>query len=268
MPNKKIWKQFKLGGKDFGIKLAIFIAIVGLWELTVTAFHISDKVFPSASSVGSDLLANVRDGTFLKHFRVTFVEMLAGFSIGSIGGFAIGVLVAELFWVRKLLYPYILAIQSIPFITLAPLFLIWFGFGISSKIALTVTIVFFPVLVNTVTGISNTDRSRINLLRAYSASPWQIFRRVKLPGALPYIFAGLEIAIVLSVIAAVISEFVGANAGLGHLIIVYNNQLNVPAQFSVFILFGVVGTCLKFMVQTIAEKVIFWQERPFKNIGL
>jgi NitT/TauT family transport system permease protein len=268
MPNKKPWKRLKQGGKNISIKLAIFVVIVGLWEFIVTAFHISDKVFPSASSVGSILLANVGDGTFLKHFRVTFVETLAGFSIGSIGGFVIGVLVAELYWVRKLLYPYILALQSIPVITLAPLFLIWFGFGISSKIALAVTIVFFPVLVNTVTGISYADRSRMNLLRAYSASPWQIFRRVKLPGALPYIFAGLEIAIVLSVIAAAISEFVGANAGLGYLIIVYNNQLDVSAQFSVLILFGIVGTCLKFMIQKIAEKVIFWQERPFKKIGM
>ncbi|MFD1039428.1 ABC transporter permease [Virgibacillus byunsanensis] len=259
MPSDEGRISVRWNARDIGLLLLTFVVIVALWEGIVRAFNISDNIFPTASDVGLYLFSNIVDGTFLSHFKVTFIETIGGFVIGSLGAIVLGVLVSEIRWINNLIYPYILATQAVPKVALAPLFLIWFGFGISSKIALAVTMVFFPVLVNTVTGLQNANESQIKLLQAYSASRWQILRRVKLPGSLPYIFAGLEIAIVLSIVAAVVSEFVGANAGLGYLIIIYNNQLNMAGQFSVLILLGVVGMALSALIQGISRKIVFWQ---------
>ncbi|KHF37970.1 hypothetical protein LQ50_24185 [Halalkalibacter okhensis] len=246
------------------MRILIFIAIITLWEGIVVLFGVSERIFPAPSSVWTILLANLTNGTFLNHFYITFIQSLIGFIIGSLAGVILAVFVSEFSLIRKLIYPYILGLQAVPIVALAPLFIIWFGFGMSSKIALTVTIVFFPVLINTVTGLENTNQSQVKLLKVYSASAWQIFRRVKLPNALPYIFAGLEIAIVLSVVGAVISEFVGSEAGLGYLIIIYNNQLNMAAQFAVLIVLGVLGILLSFMIKWLSKKMIFWQQ-PIQN---
>ncbi|WP_407270074.1 ABC transporter permease [Radiobacillus sp. PE A8.2] len=246
--------------KKLVINMVIFLVFVGIWQSYVTISNVSDTIFPSASSVGQFLYANIVDGTFLNHFWITFVEAILGFLIGSAGGILLAVFVAEIYWVKRLIHPYILASQAVPVIALAPLFIIWFGFGIPSKVALAVTIVFFPVLINTITGLENADKAQIKLLKAYSASGWQIFFRVKLPNALPYIFAGLEIAIVLSVIAAVVSEFMGAEGGLGYLIVIYNNQLNMAAQFSVFVLLAVIGIVFSYLIQLLTKKVVFWHE--------
>lgn len=259
MLNEKAAIHGRWNGKEIGLLILAFVVIIALWEGIVRVFNVSHTVFPTASDVGRYLFTNLIDGTFISHFKITFVETIGGFLIGSISGILLGVLVAEIRWINKLIYPYILATQAIPKVALAPLFLIWFGFGISSKIALAVTMVFFPVLINTVTGLDNVNKSQIKLMQAYSATPWQILRRVKLPSSLPYIFAGLEIAIVLSIVAAVVSEFVGANAGLGYLIIIYNNQLNLAGQFSVLILLGVVGMLLSFAIQALSRKTVFWQ---------
>jgi NitT/TauT family transport system permease protein len=253
---------------ELSLKILIFVSIIILWEGIVRGLNISQTVFPTVSDVWGILLSSLFDGILLKHFWVTLIESLSGFIIGSFSGIILAVLVVEISWVKKLIYPYIFAIQNIPIVALAPLFLIWFGFGTSSKIALVVAIVFFPVLVNTVNGLENADKSQVKLLRAYAAPPWQIFRRIKIPNSLPYVFAGIEIAIVLSVVAAVISEFVGSNAGLGYLIVMYNNQLNMAAQFAVLIVLGILGITLSFAVQKLTRKFVFWQDEFDKKIGL
>jgi NitT/TauT family transport system permease protein len=143
----------------------------------------------------------------LNDLAVTMREVLVGFFVGSVVGFLLALVISEFRPVRTIVYPYVIGLQSVPKTALAPMFLIWFGFGIESKVALVVSTVFFPVLINTLSGIERTDPDQLDMLRAYCGRRWRIFLRVKLPTALPPLFAGLELAIVLAVIAAVVSEF-------------------------------------------------------------
>src|SRR5690606_34953635 len=134
---------------------------------------------------------------------------------------------------ERTLYPYVVAFQTIPKVAIAPIIVIWFGYGISSKIVITATIAFFPALANTIAGLRATPPEQLELLVAYTATRWQVFWKVKVPQALPYIFVGLDVAIVLSIIGAIVGEFVGARAGLGYLIMQANFSMDMARTFAI-----------------------------------
>jgi NitT/TauT family transport system permease protein len=189
---------------------------------------------------------------------VTLKEVMIGFTLGSIVGFLLALVISEFQPVRTVVYPYIIAFQAVPKTALAPMFLIWFGFGIESKIALVVSSVFFPVLINTLSGIERTDPDQLDLLKAYCGRRWRVFIRVKLPSALPPLFAGLELGIVLSMISAVVAEFLGSLGGLGYRILTYNTSLDMAGQFAALTVLSVTGYLLHAIVRFIGHKVVFW----------
>jgi len=249
------------------VPAALAIAILVAWEATVHIRQVSAAIIPAPSAVWSALLRYSMDGTFLSHGWVTLQEIILGFVLGGIGGVVLGALIAEFKVLRATIYPYIIILQTIPKVALAPLFLIWFGFGMSSKILLAVSMTFFPVVVNTIQGIVSSDRKLIELLQVYGASTWDVFRQVKFPSALPAIFAGLEIAIVLSVIAAVISEFVGATKGLGFLILQFNARLDTASQFAALAILSALGYGLNVAVRYAHKRVVFWQSYNAEDQG-
>jgi NitT/TauT family transport system permease protein len=261
MLKKKTKGLRRRNSKVVVLQIITFLVFIGVWEWIVYYFDVSSAIFPSATSTISSFLTFFAEDNAAANLWTTFIETITGFILGSISGAVLGILVAEFHWIRKFIMSYIVALNSIPKMALAPLFLIWFGFGMTSKIMLVVVSTFFPVLINMVMGFSEVDESQIKLLRAYSSSSWHIFLRLKLPASLTYLFSGLEIGIVFAVIAAVVSEIIGSGKGLGFMMMDYIYKFQISKMFAVLSIISIMGYLLLLTVQFVSRKVVFWQER-------
>jgi len=173
-------------------------------------------------------------------------------------GLTLGTLIAEFRVVERILYPYLVALQTMPKIALAPVLLVWFGFGLGSKIAVAAVISLFPVLVNTIAGLKNCDSGRLDVLRALGASRWDCFRLVKLPNALPFVFSGLSAAVMFALTGALVGEFVGASAGLGYLIVQANSNMDIPQVFAILLILVLIGVAAFAAMQMARRKFLFW----------
>jgi NitT/TauT family transport system permease protein len=166
--------------------------------------------------------------------------------------------------VDRIVYPYVVAIQTVPKVAVAPLMIVWFGFGIESKVIIVAVTCMFPVLINTIVGMRATDSDRVNLVRAMCGSRMQIVRCIQLPSALPYIFAGLHTAIILAVIGAVVGEFVGAKSGIGVMILQVNFALDLAAVFALLLLLSLTGVCFNLLLRGIERRFCFWSGKATK----
>lgn len=236
------------------------VVLLVLWDRAVVHFQIPSTLLARPLDVLSELAYGLKTGTLLIHTWVTLQEVFYGFLVGALAGFALGALVAESTWTRLALYPFLVAFQMIPKVAIAPLFIIWLGYGVSSKVAFTASITFFPVVINTIAGLRSVDSEVLEMMRVFRATRWQAFYRVKLRFALPYLFASLEVAMVLSVIGAIVAEFVGATKGLGYLILQEMHQLETARVFAVLIVLSVVGIILSWVIRVIARAALFWHE--------
>jgi NitT/TauT family transport system permease protein len=238
----------------------VFVVFVGAWEWVVRAWNIPAFLVPAPSTVAGALARGVRSGLYLSNFWVTLCEALLGFVIAAAAGIMLGALIAQFRLAEQTFYPYLVALQTLPKIAIAPLIIVWFGFGISSKVIIAATVAFFPVLVNVIVGLKTIDPAKLDLMRSLRASRWQTFRLVTFPNALPFVFAGLDIAIVFSVLGAIVGEFVGAQKGLGNLILQFNFSLDIAGVFAVLILLSVMGVALHLIMQAVQKHIIFWAE--------
>lgn len=244
--------------REAALSVLLGLAVVGVWELVVRAFAVPEYVVPAPSAVFVALGRGLASGVYVTHLAYTLAEALLGFAIGSLIGLMLGAAIARSPRLERVLYPYVVGFQAMPKIAIAPLLIMWMGFGIWSKVAMAAMIAFFPMLVNVITGLRAADRDLIDLMRSLSASEWQIFRMVRLPNALPYIFAALDIAIVFSLLAAIVAEFVGAQVGMGHLILMMNFSLDVAGVFAILVILSVVGVALHMVVVKLQRRVVFW----------
>ena len=244
----------------------VLVVFVGVWEWAVRRFDVPAFIAPAPSAVLASLAGGLRSRLYLEHFGITLYETILGFLIASVFGIVCGAVIAQFRLVEQTVYPYLVALQTLPKIAIAPLIIVWFGFGISSKIIIAAMVGFFPVLVNVIVGLKTVDQSKLDLMRSLDATRWQTFRLVKFPNALPFVFAGLDIAIVFSVLGAIVGEFVGAQRGLGVLILQFNFNLDIAGVFAVLILLSVLGVALHLLMQAIQRRVIFWAE-PDQVIG-
>jgi NitT/TauT family transport system permease protein len=238
----------------------VFVIFVALWEWVVRAWNVPNFLVPAPSTVAGALGRGVRTGLYLTNFWITLFEALVGFVIAAVAGIVLGAIIAQFRLVERTFYPYLVALQTLPKIAIAPLIIVWFGFGISSKVIIAGTVAFFPVLVNVIVGLKTVDAAKLDLMRSLRASRWQTFRLVTFPNALPFVFAGLDIAIVFSVLGAIVGEFVGSQKGLGNLILQFNFSLDVAGVFAVLILLSVMGVALHLVMQAVQRHVIFWAE--------
>lgn len=236
----------------------ISVLILGAWEGLTRGFQIPPFIVPAPSAVIGALARGLHRGIYMSHFLHTLAETLLGFLLGSLVGLGLGALISRSPLLERTVYPYVVAFQTMPKIAIAPLLILWFGFGIWSKVAMASMIAFFPVMVNVITGLRAVDREVVELMRSFSASEWQIFRLVRFPTALPYLFAGLDIAIVFSLLATIVAEFVGSQVGMGNLILQMNFALDVAGVFAVLIILSALGVCLHLIVVRIQRRVIFW----------
>lgn len=194
---------------EIGLSLLLFVVLVTIWEAVVWIFGIPAIVLPTPTSIVQSLWANLSTERFYYHIGVTLWEVLAGFAIGTVMGLVVGISIGQWKILEKTIYPYVVGFQTVPKVAIAPLIIIWFGYGLTSKIVITALIVFFPICVSCIAGMNAAPRQQIEMLRSFTATRWQIFRIAKLQTALPYIFAGLDVAVVLAVIGAIVGEFIG-----------------------------------------------------------
>jgi NitT/TauT family transport system permease protein len=236
------------------------VACLGLllvaWQFIVTTTGISDFILPAPLEI---LKVTIRFfPQLLRHTWTTTAEILLGFAIGNVIAVAMAVAIVNSRIVERALYPLIIASQTIPKVALAPLFLIWFGSGLTPKVVITAIVCFFPTVVNTVQGLRATDERAIDLLRLVAASRRQVFVKLQFPSALPYFFAGLKISIALAVIGAIIGEWVGANSGLGYLIMYSTQTVRTDLMFAALLVVSVLGMVL-YLIAVLFERLFSWR---------
>jgi NitT/TauT family transport system permease protein len=240
------------------LAIILLMGFIGSWELIVRIFDVPNLILPAPSAIWLALLATVAKHGFWQHVGVTLAETLGGFALGSSTGFVIGALVAQLRLLERTLYLYIIAFQAIPKVAIAPILLIWFGYGMASKIVITATIAFFPLLANTITGLRAAPADQIEMLRGFTATPAEVFRMVRIPQALPYIMVGLDVAMVLSVTGAIVGEFVGSQQGIGYLILQRTSDMNMAAVFALLLVLAMIGIGLHLIIRVLQRRIVFW----------
>lgn len=234
------------------------IILLIVWEYGAALFQVPAYILPTPSAVAARIFEDFSSGLIYSHFWVTLVEVILGFVVATIVGVGIGTAVALVPILDRTIYPILLAFQAVPKVAIAPLLIIWFGYGVHSKVVMAALIAFFPILVNVIAGLKTTDSRRVLLMRALRAGPVQIYTKVRLPSMLPYLFAGLEVGIVFSLIGAIVGEFVGSSVGLGSLIIQRQAVVDVAGVFSVLFYLSVMGLVMSMGVKAIADRLTFW----------
>ncbi len=244
--------------RNASLRLLLMAALLAIWEGAVWALAIPPYLLPAPSKVFMGLVRGFASGLYFEHIGITVTETLAGFVLGCTLGFLLGAAVALSRRFEYFLYPIIVMFQAMPKVALAPLIIVWFGLGIGSKVVNAGLVCFFPLMINTIVGLRSADEDRVSLMRSLAASPLQVFWMLRLPGALPTIFAGLEIAMIFSLIGAIVAEFVGSESGLGMLIQSMNFSMDVAGQFSVLLILSAIGLVLNACVAAVRRRVIFW----------
>jgi NitT/TauT family transport system permease protein len=242
---------------------ALIILIIVLWAVAVEVFDVRSVIMPTPAAVWNSLVAGLavdptQPGSYYQHALVTLSEIVAGFGIGAIIGLVLALVLSQIRILERIIHPLVVGFQSVPKIAVAPLFIIWFGFGSESKIALVSLITFFPVLVAGLAGFKSVERERLDVMRSLGASRGQTFTKLVLPGSLPFLFTGLEISLVHAMTATIVAEFLAGRSGLGVLIVQMQQVLDTAAIFSVLVILGVMGWVLVLILATIRKKLVFW----------
>ncbi|MPZ51403.1 MAG: ABC transporter permease subunit [Acidimicrobiia bacterium] len=246
--------------------LAAILIVAG--ELLVMNGVLNEIIVPRPTHVFTALIDTLSEGFFYSHLWVTTSEVLIGFVLGTIIGFSIGAALGISKRARAISYPYIVAFQGLPKIVLAPVFITIFGFGIESKVVMAIAISFFPVLINTMAGLTGVDPQARRLMRSLNASDWHIFTKLSLPSSLPMIFAGVKTGLTLSLVGAIVGEFVGAEKGLGYLLDVYSYQLEIPRVWAITAILAIIGVILFLAIEWVDRKIVFWQSRREMSAGM
>jgi putative hydroxymethylpyrimidine transport system permease protein len=245
------------------LPVLLLAALLGAWQIAASngaiasALNIESYLVPSPAEIGESLWDN--RVLLAENAWVTLREVVLGFACAIVAGLAIAVGLHLSETLRRASYPLLIVSQTIPIIAIAPILLIWFGFGIGPKLALVGLVCFFPIVVNTLDGLRASDPEAAKLMRSLDASRWQILRRVELPGALPYVFSGARIAAVFTTIGAVFGEWAGSSAGLGHLMLQDNAQLETARVFAAFAVLSAIALALFGLVALAERRVVTWR---------
>jgi NitT/TauT family transport system permease protein len=240
----------------------VFIGLLVVWQTVVEVFNVSDILVPAPTGVATSLVDGFRDGSLMHHSGVTMKEILIGFGIAVGSALVSAVLITQFRTVERVLFPLLILTQTIPKVAMAPLLVVWFGIGISSKVMTVALIAFFPLLINAILGFRSAAHEQVEMLRSFGATRMQVMRHLQVPSALPHIFAGLEVAVILSVTGAVVAEFVGSSEGLGYLIQATNFSLDVARTFAVIVVLSAIGIALHAVVVRLGKLLVFWTATP------
>jgi len=239
--------------------LALIAAVLLLWQIMSALQVYPVFIIPPPAAVLQKFVAVSLDGSLLHHSLVTLKAVLAGLAGGAVAGAALGYLVERSALLEDALTPFVVALQSTPIVAWAPLLVIWFGSGLTSKAITSALIVFFPTFVNTVVGMRNVPASLQDLLRVQRATRWQVLTVLEIPAALPVLLGGLKISATLAVIGAVVGEFVSADAGLGFLITLARSRYDTPLVLVAVIALAVIARILYGIVSMLERRLLAWQ---------
>ena len=242
------------------LQVAFPIALIVAWQFA--ADRMGMAFFTSSPLAVLDFLAtNTLSGWLLSHARVTFYEAAIGFVFGALLGIVVGLLLAVLETPRRILEPYFVALYGTPVISLAPLFVIWFGIGLGSKVAIAFLIVFMPVFYNTFQGVKNVPHELLNAVRVLGASRFDLWRKVVLPAASPWIITGLKVALPQALVGAVVGEFIASSAGIGYLVQYYAALFDMTGVLATTLLMAAVVVGLNEALNRIEARVLRWRPR-------
>lgn len=232
------------------------LALIGLWEVLARWSGIPSWLLPAPSAIG-DAMIDWR-AELAWHSMVTLYEVLVGFALSIVVSIPLAVAVVYSPFLQNTIYPILLALQSMPKVAIAPLLVLWIGFGALPKILVVFLVCFFPIVVATASGLSSVPPALIDLIRSLSATSYQTFIKIRFPTAIPHIFVGFKIAITFAVIGAVIGEFVGSDQGLGYLILISTSQSRTPLAFGALLLLTIMSIVLYYAVEFVERLVIPW----------
>ena len=247
--------------------LVSFLVLFALWEVATRALGIPSYLLPAPSKIVVDLAA--RWSRVAQNTLVTSREIVAGFLLAVGVSIPLAVTIAYSRFLERTVYPLIVFFQIVPKIAIAPLFIIWFGFGFTPKLLLVFLLSFFPIVVSAIAGFKSVDPEIMDLARSTGAGQWIIFRKIRLPHALPSVFTGLKVAAALSATAAVVAEFVASDKGLGYLLLEFNGDLNTSMVFATIIVLSIVGLVVYYAVELLERVVIPWHvsvQRDAQNV--
>jgi NitT/TauT family transport system permease protein len=243
--------------RRWALIVAVHLAALGAWELTVRSFGIREFVLPAPSRIFVTLAKP--SYSWLANTWVTALEVFGGYALGLV----MGILGALLFITSRsltvLVFPLLVTLNMIPKVAMGPLIIVWFKYGIGPNILITFSLCFFPILLTTIRGLSETDPDLLDLVRSLKGSRWQLFRYIQLPGSLPYLFSGMKVATVLAVAGAVVGEFIASDKGLGYLMIQVQASLDTPAVFMAVLLITGLGVALYGLV-LLLERLFITQD--------
>lgn len=248
---KEVWRNRLLA---FGFGIFVLLA----WMVATEAGFVHRLIIPTPKDTWLATVRVMSADFFWPNVWVTLQEIFWGFALGMGAGAILGIGVAMFASVRATLYPYLVALQAPPKIVLAPIFITWFGFDMESKIAISAVMCFFPMFLNTLTGLTTIEPNAVKLMQSLTASRWQTFRYLLLPNALPIMMAGVKLCWTLAVLGVIVGEFVGASAGIGYLIYAMNFQLDIPGVFSLIILLSLFTLVIYQLIEWLEQKIIFW----------
>lgn len=244
--------------------------MLGLWWLIYELEFVSQVLLPGPVETFEELwdtTTNILTGGHIAEgLWITTQEVIWGFLTAGILGFVLGVVVGETRLGRRAVMPYLVAFNALPKVAFAPVFVAWFGFGVNSKIVMAAFIAFFPVIVDTAAGLASVDADTLMLFQSMESDRWQTLRKLKLPSALPFIFAGLKTAAVFSVVGAVVGEYLGGGHGLGELIRFSAQTLRIDRVFALIVYLGVIGIVLFGIVAWAERKLLYWHKSDLLEI--
>lgn len=250
--------------------IVLGVAMLALWWLIAELEYVSRILLPGPAETFEELWDTTKNIASGGHVAValwiTTQELILGFLAAAITGFVLGVVVGETRLGEKAVMPYLVALNALPKVAFAPVFVAWFGFGINSKIVMALFIAFFPMIVSTAAGLYAVSADSLMLFQSMEASRWQTLRKLKLPSALPFIFAGLKTAAVFAVVGAVVGEYLGGGKGLGELIRLSAQTLRIDRVFAMIFYLGIIGLILYGFVAWAERKLLFWQKSEIFDI--
>ena len=230
-----------------------------LWDAVVRWQNYPPFILPGPGQVWHKFLTVALDGTLARHAGITLLEIFLGLGLGLTTACVLGYILGKNRTVEQLISPYIVASQSVPIVAIAPLLVIWFGSGLTSKVLVCALITFFPTLISTIVGLRSVDAELRDLMRSLRASRWQMFKLLELPTALPVLFGGLKLSAILAVVGAVVGEFVGADVGLGFLINLARGVLDTPLMFVAVFSLVLIAQGLYLLIALLERRYLRWQ---------